>query len=52
MAKYLEAYPNQTLKNISVTPLYQRSLAIFEKALGPEHPHVAAHASRVMHEFG
>ncbi len=23
-------------------PLYQRSLAIWEKALGPEHPHVAA----------
>ncbi len=23
-------------------PLYQRSLAIFEKTLGPEHPHVAA----------
>ncbi len=22
-------------------PLYQRSLAIWEKALGPEHPHVA-----------
>ncbi len=22
-------------------PLYQRPLAIFEKALGPEHPHVA-----------
>ncbi len=23
-------------------PLYKRSLAIWEKALGPEHPHVAA----------
>ncbi len=23
-------------------PLYQRSLAIWEKAVGPEHPHVAA----------
>ncbi len=23
-------------------PLYKRALAIWEKALGPEHPHVAA----------
>ena len=30
-------------------PLYRRSLAILEKALGPEHPHVAAVRRR--HEF-
>ncbi len=28
-------------KYAEAEPLFQRSLAIFEKALGPEHPHVA-----------
>ncbi len=28
-------------KYADAEPLYKRSLAIYEKALGPEHPHVA-----------
>ena len=34
-------YDNQG-KYAEAEPLYQRSLAIWEKALGPEHPNVAA----------
>ncbi len=34
-------YDNQS-KYAEAEPLYKRSLAIYEKALGPEHPHVAA----------
>ena len=33
--------PNNALKCRQRSPLYRRSLAIMEKALGPEHPHVA-----------
>ncbi len=33
-------YDNQS-KYAEAEPLYKRSLAIREKALGPEHPHVA-----------
>ncbi len=33
-------YDNQS-KYAEAEPLYQRSLAIREKALGPDHPHVA-----------
>ena len=49
----MSAYVGQTLNNLAwlyhtqgryaeAEPLYQRALAIREKALGPEHPEVAA----------
>ena len=28
-------------------PLYKRALAIYEKALGPDHPHVAIHLNNL-----
>ncbi len=42
-------------KHTEAEPLYRRALAIWEKALGPEHPHVAAslkNYARLLRETG